>query len=87
MGDGQNLRAHAAGPAAAAQANHVTQADRSGFGAPAAQQVGLCWAPVLTGTSVLSCQVSVRCQVTKGGFNALLTWVAGKKAVLYRDSL
>ena len=41
MGDSQNLRAHAGGPAAAAQANHIAQADKSGFGAPAAQQVGL----------------------------------------------
>ena len=42
MGDSQGLRGHAASPAAAAQANHIAQADKGGFGtptAPAAQQV------------------------------------------------
>ena len=37
-----------ASPAAAAQINHVAQADKSGFGAPAAaaaQQVRSCWDP------------------------------------------
>ena len=41
MGDTQSLRVHTASPAAAAQTNHIAQADKSGFGAPAAQQVHL----------------------------------------------
>ena len=47
------LRGHTASPAAAAQANNIAQADKSGFGAPAAQQVHLCLESVLTARSML----------------------------------